>query len=97
MEIENEKRLWDGGDFKGIRVQRQRMIQVNTYFGRTFHSSMELPTFDLNQVFGGCRRWYSFIPTAQWACYTGAYTLANCINIILYFCAIVALLQNTHR
>ena len=56
MEIENEKRLWDGGDFKGIRVQRQRMIQVNTYFGRTFHSSTELPTFDLDQVFGGCRR-----------------------------------------
>ena len=28
MEIENEKRLWDG-EFKGVRMhQRQRMIQV---------------------------------------------------------------------
>ena len=29
MEIENEKRLWDG-EFKGVRLhQRQRMIQVS--------------------------------------------------------------------
>ena len=62
MEIENEKRLWDGGDFKGIRVQRQRMIQVNKYSKQIFSVS---PTLDLNQVFCSCRGRNRLIPSAQ--------------------------------